>query len=260
MSRDRLQTVGSMWRIAGSLSSDRTVALFPVGAVTGLSWLYLYVIGHTDGGADWIVRTVAPGPWSAGDTVAAFAFWNVALIAVMLPGAAPGAIDYIAGGRWRGRGGAWRRAGLFVAGYASVWATFAMVPTILHWVLAQSYLLSPQLVTSSPLLGALLFIGAGVYQFMPPKRIESGDRPMDERRPQAGGAFLAGQELGALSLAGGWPLAALLVVGGAFNLFWVAGIAAFVFAERAVPFNRSVTRAAGLWLILVGLIVLAVSP
>ena len=110
-------------------------------------------------------------------------------------------------------------------------------------VLAQSYLLSPQLVTSSPLLGALLFIGAGVYQFMPPKRIESGDRPMDERRPQAGGAFLAGQELGALSLAGGWPLAALLVVGGAFNLFWVAGIAAFVFAERAVPFSRSVTRA-----------------
>lgn len=258
MSRDRLQTVGSMWRFAGNLSNDRTAALFVVGAVTALSWSYLYVIGNVDGAADWIVRTVVPGPWSAGDTVAAFAFWNVALLAVMLPGAAPGAFDYVSASRWRG--GGWWAAGLFVAGYASVWATFAMVPTILHWILAQSYLLSPNLVLSSPLLGALMLIGAGIYQFAPPKRLEAEACPGGERWPQAGSAFLIGQELGALSLAAGWPLAALLVIGGAFNLFWVAGLAAFVFAEKSVSFRRSFTRAGGLWLVLVGLIVLAVSP
>ena len=259
MSRDRLQAVGSMWRIAGGLSSDRTAALLLVGVVTALSWLYLYIIGNSDGAAAWIVRTVAPGAWSAGDTVAAFAFWNIALMAIMLPSAAPAAFDYVTASRWQGRAGAWQTAGLFVAGYASVWTTFATVPTILHWVLAQSQLLSPQLVASSPLLGALMLIGAGLYQFTPTKRLADGGRTPDAPRPQSGGAFLAGQELGALSLAGAWPLAALLIVGGAFNLFWVAGIAAFVFAEKAVPFGRSFTRAGGLWLVLVGLIVLAVS-
>ena len=45
---------------------------------------------------------------------------------------------------------------------------------------------------------------------------------------------------------------ALLFVGGVMNLAWVAAIAAYIFLEKVLPFNRWVSRICGLALIAFG--------
>jgi predicted metal-binding membrane protein len=53
-----------------------------------------------------------------------------------------------------------------------------------------------------------------------------------------------------------WVLMALLFVGGVMNLAWVAAISIFVLIEKAVPAGRLVSWAAGVTLILWGLVTL----
>ena len=71
-------------------------------------------------------------------------------------------------------GGTLRRAGIALAVYAGLlllaWGGFSVAATLAQWALEKATLLSPMdMAANSRVLGGLLFIAAGLYQFTPVK-------------------------------------------------------------------------------------------
>ncbi len=62
---------------------------------------------------------------------------------------------------------------------------------------------------------------------------------------------------GTLCLGCCWILMTLLFFGGVMNLYWIAGIATYVLAEKLVPRGRWVSYAAGVLLLAWGMSILA---
>ncbi|HUF87749.1 MAG TPA: DUF2182 domain-containing protein, partial [Thermohalobaculum sp.] len=76
-------------------------------------------------------------------------------------------------------------------------------------------------------------------------------------RPGARGAFRMGAEHGAYCLGCCWALMALLFAGGIMNLYWIAGLAGLVLAEKLMPHGAWVARFAGAVLVIGGAAMLA---
>ena len=66
-----------------------------------------------------------------------------------------------------------------------------------------------------------------------------------------------GLRLGAVCVGCCWILMGLLFVGGVMNLLWIAAIAIFVLLEKTIPFGDVAGRFAGVAMILVGALSLA---
>jgi len=123
-------------------------------------------------------------------------------------------------------------------------------------------LLSPMMVTTSPLIGSGLLIAAGVYQVTPVKRacLKHCRSPAhflaEHWHTGITGAFRMGLEHAFFCLGCCWVLMGLLFVGGVMNLLWIAAIATFVFAEKVIPLPDSPVpaRLTGGVMILAGLI------
>nr|WP_245584720.1 DUF2182 domain-containing protein [Salipiger mucosus] len=80
------------------------------------------------------------------------------------------------------------------------------------------------------------------------------------RRPpsaRAGRRARHGVDHGLYCLGCCWALMALLFVGGIMNLWWIAGLAAYVLAEKLVPWPRLLAHGTGAALIAFGLWCLA---
>jgi len=151
------------------LKRDRLVVLGALIAVTVLAWVYLIAIaaemddigGGTSGMAQ--LRT-----WTAVDGLLMFIMWVVMMIGIMLPTTTPAILLYARVCRRRSDGGQpLAPTGAFFTGYVAVWIAFSVVATGLQWGLEQAALLSPMMVSTSPLFGGLVLIAAGVYQWMP---------------------------------------------------------------------------------------------
>ena len=76
------------------------------------------------------------------------------------------------------------------------------------------------------------------------------------RRKGNRGALLMGAEHGTYCLGCCWFLMTLLFVGGVMNLYWIAGLAIYVLAEKLLPAGTWLGRATGAGLITWGAIVL----
>ena len=126
-----------------------------------------------------------------------------------------------------------------------------MAATAAQWALQQGALLSPMLALTSPLLGGVLFILAGIYQFTPLKhaclrQCRSPFAFVLNHWRDGGWARCAWALATALYCLGCcWVLMALLFAVGVMNLLWVAAIAAFVFAEKLLRGGVWVGRAGG---------------
>jgi predicted metal-binding membrane protein len=140
---------------------------------------------------------------------------------------------------------------VFVAGYLLAWGAFSVAATALQWGLERAALMTPMMHTSSPLLGGLLFVAAGLYQLTPLKhaclrRCRSPLAFVLERwRDGAGGALRMGAEHGAYCLGCCAFLMALLFAGGVMNLLWVAAIGAVVLLEKLLSAGEALARGAG---------------
>src|SRR5450631_4186084 len=113
-------------------------------------------------------RRPIPQPTGEGtmDATATFAMWAIMMVAMMLPSVAPTIIAFAAvQRRSKSALAAAADAMLFAAGYFVLWTLFSLVATAAQWALADAQLLSPEMTTTSALLGAALFIAAGGYQF-----------------------------------------------------------------------------------------------
>ncbi len=117
--------------------------------------------------------------------------------------------------------------------------------------------------TTSTVVGGVMLIGAGLYQWTPLKGscLRHCQSPLQfitrHWRRGAVGAFRMGIEHGAYCLGCCWVLMGLLFVGGVMNLVWIAGLALFVLLEKVVP-GRWIPILSGLALVVWGGIVLTV--
>jgi len=243
--------------VGAVLGRDRLLVWGAVGAVTLAAWGYLAHMAA--------MPEMAGGlrPWTGADLVFAFVMWAVMMVGMMLPSAAPVILLVAAVRRRRAQA---RGRGLTVAfglGYLLVWGGFSLAATAAQWGLHAAALLSPQLATTSPLLGGILLVAAGVYQLTPLKAacLAHCRSPlgflMTEWREGTGGALRMGFAHGLYCLGCCALLMGLLFVTGVMNLLWVAMIAAFVLVEKVAPGGPRVGRLASLALIGAGLAVLA---
>lgn len=212
-----------------------------------LAWLAL----HMD--SDLAAWTMPSGPdWELANVLAVAAMWSVMMAAMMLPSALPMIRTYAAISARRGAGG---DAAAFAGGYLVVWLAFSLAATAAQWLAQAAGWMHPMVVSSSkPLTVALLLI-AGAYQFTPLKRLcLRGCRSplgfvLGEWRPGARGALVMGWRHGRLCLGCCWALMALLFVGGAMNLAWVAALSLAVAIEKTAPGGERIAATLGVLLI-----------
>jgi len=198
-------------------------------------------------------------PWTALDAALTFAMWAVMMVGMMLPSATPMTLIYAQVVRKAARDGSvLPPTAVFVAGYLGAWTLFSAAATAAQWGLERAALLSPMLVSTSPRLGAVLLVAAGVWQLTPWKNacLAQCQNPVHffahNYRPGVRGALRLGFRYGLYCLGCCWLLMGLLFVGGVMNLLWIAALTVFVLAEKA--FSRSAwgSRVAGLAMIAVG--------
>jgi predicted metal-binding membrane protein len=201
-------------------------------------------------------------PWTVMDFWLMFVMWTVMMVAMMLPSSAPMILIYSAiQQRGREDGGA-LAVGAFASGYLSTWIAFSLLATVAQWGLERAALLSPMMVSTSPTLGAVLLIAAGIYQFTPAKDVclSHCRSPLafitQHWQKGKAGALKMGVIHGAYCVGCCWILMGLLFVGGVMNLLWVAAIAFVVLLEKLLPFGTGAGRWAGGLLIAAGLALL----
>ncbi|MCH8269073.1 MAG: DUF2182 domain-containing protein [Acidobacteria bacterium] len=259
---------------------DRIAIWTGLLGVAAVSWLYLVrlaasmdsmapsmadSIGESTAGA----MPVDPAlllqikPWTAADFSLMLLMWAAMMVGMMAPSAIPMTLIYAAIARKAAsQGTSLAPSAVFVSGYIFMWTLFSVSATFAQWALEQASLLSPMMVTTSPLLGAALLTAAGVYQLTPAKNacLEHCRAPAqfisNHWRQGTWGAFRMGIHHGAYCLGCCWALMILLFFGGVMNLVWIAGIALFVLLEKVVPFGVLGGRLAGGAMILTGLALL----
>lgn len=195
-------------------------------------------------------------PWGAMDYWLMFVMWSVMMIAMMTPSAAPMILTYtrISQQQQTEPQPVWGTT-LFYLGYLIVWTVFSAVATWLQGVLHMASLLSPMMEITSPVLGSIILIATGIFQFTPFKQacLTHCRTPLGyfltEWRDGQLGALVMGIRHGAYCVGCCWLMMALLFVSGVMNLFWMGVITAYVLAEKVLPGGRKVSYAIGVLMI-----------
>jgi predicted metal-binding membrane protein len=255
------------------LRRDRQVIVAALIVVIAMAWLWILLGAGTGMSAvdvivglspERMVSMMAPALWTAGYAGIMFTMWWVMMAAMMLPSAAPILLLFARINRKeKSAGRPFIPTGIFAAGYLIAWGAFSAVATGLQWAFEQLGLLSPMMVTTSYSLGGAILLAAGVWQLTPIKGIclRHCRSPMgffvQSWRPGRGGAFRMGLEHGSFCLGCCWFLMGLLFFGGIMNLFWIAGLAAFVLLEKTVPTGSGIGRIVGVGIAAWGVLLLA---
>ncbi|TIN91900.1 MAG: DUF2182 domain-containing protein [Mesorhizobium sp.] len=245
--------------LEAALRRDRAVVTAALVVIAVLAWAYvLWLAAGMDMGA-----TAAPvfRAWAAADFAFIFTMWTVMMVGMMTPSVAPMLLLYAGVGRKaRADGRPIASTGWFFAGYLAVWVVFSLVATAAQWLLAGLALLSPSMATDSAILGGLVLIAAGLYQWTPLKGVclRQCQAPIAFLASHGGfrsapfGALRLGVAHGAYCLGCCWALMALLFVGGVMNVLWIAGIAALVLLEKIIPTGQLVPRITGVLMAAIG--------
>ncbi len=201
--------------------------------------------------------------WTLPYAVLIFLMWWVMMIAMMVPSAAPTILLHHSLTRSPDGSGNTRDTWAFVAGYLAVWAVFSLLAAGLQWALQPLGLIAPGMMSlrGGGFAGAVLIL-AGLYQFTPLKRAclrhcqAPGVFLSNHWQPGARGAWAMGLRHGGFCLGCCWALMLLLFVGGVMNLYWIAGLALLVAAEKLALFGKATLAVTGVMLILSGIAVL----
>lgn len=239
---------------------DRLVILAGLAGVVILAWTYLVYLTIDMQSMSMEMSMPRLLNWTVVDFVLMFVMWTVMMVGMMVPSATPMLLTFTTfTRRHHEEQNPVLHTMLFLLGYLLVWAGFSAIATLAQWALHSATLLSPMMVATSPILGGVLFIGAGVFQWTPLKyaclthcRTPLGFF-MTEWRDGGRGALTMGLLHGKSCVGCCWLIMALLFVAGVMNLLWVAVIAGFVLLEKVVPRGELVARVAGILFVVWGL-------
>lgn len=242
---------------------EQVFLLAGLAAIVVVAWAYL--IREHRGMESMIAAMSAMEmqPRDMGDLLPLIVVWVVMMVAMMVPSATPAVLVYAAVARRLApshRGALW--AATFVAGYAIAWSAFSLAAALLQVWLERAALLSPMMVSATPVLGGVLMVGAGLYQLTPAKEIclRHCREPLQfvaaYWRPGGWSALHLGLRHGAYCLGCCWALMGLLFVAGVMNLLWIAAIATFILLEKiAFVGTRAGRLVSGSCLIALGAVV-----
>lgn len=246
------------------LHRDRLIVATGTAVVAALAWAYLASGAGMDTEMMADMPDMAPMPWTPLYAALLFVMWWVMMIAMMAPSAAPTVLLYATVKRRQETASyAAIDAWIFLAGYLATWAGFSVVAVLAQWALERFELLSMAMASTSSILGGLILLAAGLYQFTPLKRacLRYCESPLmflsQHWRPGTRGAFHMGFRHGSYCVGCCWFLMALLFVSGVMNLVWIIAIALYVAGEKLLPFGPRLSHAAGAALIMSGTIMLA---
>lgn len=255
--------------VGAAYRRDRAIVLGGLIGLCLLAWVYLLYLGWM---MDQMPANMAMAEpqmmaWSGTEVFLCFIMWTVMMVGMMIPSAAPMIMIFTQTYRKQGsQGQPYVPTSLFVLGYLVVWTIFSLFATAAQWGLHATALLSPTMLKStSPMLGGVILIAAGAFQWTDLKQrcLKHCRSPLNfllnEWRDGQMGALIMGLRHGLFCLGCCWALMALLFVTGVMNLLWVALIGIFVLVEKLMPFQRWVSGGAGallvswgLWLFWVG--------
>ena len=251
------------------LRRERLLLAFCLLLIGVLSWWYLLAGAGTGMSTlamtTWefpppVYRSSAGSGWDASYWLIMLLMWWVMMVAMMLPSVSPTVLLYASLLRHGGNAtDVPSITSAFLVGYLVTWAGFSAIATTAQWGLEKAGLVSASMMTLIETVpGALVLILAGVFQFTPLKAacLRHCRSPAEfiarRRRKGHGGAFVMGLEHGVFCLGCCWFLMALLFVGGIMNLYWIVGLTAFVALEKLSPYGQTISKIAGLGLIVWG--------
>lgn len=253
------------------LKQERLIIICALAGMTILAWWWILIGAGT--GMNVLAMTTwsfplpkyqsMPHEWSVSYAVVMLFMWWIMMIAMMLPSASPMILLYARAHRHEHKAGKIRNrtapTASFALGYLLIWLAFSIVATAAQWGMEKASLLHAMMMWSiNSALSAFVLIAAGLYQFTPVKNVclkhcRSPVQFLAENfRPGAAGAIRMGVSHGLFCLGCCWALMALLFVGGAMNLVWIAGLTLFVMLEKIAPYGHKVAQVAGMALIAAG--------
>ena len=264
--------------LEGVLRRDRAIGVVALILVTLLAWAYVLWLADdmAMGGMDMTGFRMIPAgaglmmpasePWQPIEFIFVFAMWAVMMIGMMTPSSAPMILLYARVGRQAAsRGKTFADSGWFMGGYLLAWTTFSLVATCAQWALERAALLTPMMEGASPVLGGVILISVGAYQFTKLKDacLRQCQAPFlfiqqhGGFRPDALGSLELGARHGAYCVACCWALMALLLVGGVMNVLWISAISILILVEKIASAGRMISRIAGAGFITAGAWLLA---
>jgi predicted metal-binding membrane protein len=189
--------------------------------------------------------------------------WGVMMVAMMFPTAAPMILTFHkVQANKRQRGEAFVSTWVFVSAYTLVWTLSgiaAYAGALAAEAIAARAALSP---ATTARIGGAILVAAGVYQLTPFKDLclSKCRTPisfiMTSWRDGASGALSMGLLHGLYCLGCCWLLFVILFPLGTMNIAAMAVITVVIFAEKALPWGRPVTRATAVALAAYGAVVL----
>ncbi len=248
--------------IANGARHDRIIVMAAVAAATVVAWIYVAIQsqGMSDVSAAAQLQIKA---WTTVDLVVLFVMWTIMMIGMMLPSAVPLILNFAAETRQdRQETRVLAPTTALVLGYVAVWTCFSVVATIAQWALHEAALISPMMVSTSPVLSGTLLLAAGAYQLTPMQYnlLKRCRQPLEflrlHWREGTGGAFVMGLEHGMYCLGCCFVLMGILFFGGVMNLLLLAAVTVFVLFEKALPFGNVAGLVSGPLMIAAGIYVL----
>jgi len=247
------------------LKRDRLIVISALVGTTLLAWGYMVYEARAmyDTGVCCCAGMKMSGPdtnaWSTATLVPLFLMWTEMMVAMMLPSAAPMILTFAAVNRKRReQERPFVSTGIFVLGYLIIWTGFSALAAVTQWALHGKALLSPMMVSTSPVLGGTLLILAGIFQWTRFKNtcLSHCRSPLDflmtDWREGRGGALAMGLKHGVYCTGCCWFLMVLLFVAGVMNMWWVAALTILVLLEKVIPKGTWFPRASGILLVLWG--------
>ena len=257
------------------LRRDRLVVAGALGVIAALAWAYvLWLAADMDmGGMDMTglrmipagigIMAPANAPWKAIEFAFVFAMWAVMMVGMMAPSATPMILMYARVARQgQAEGKPFAATGWFAAGYFLVWTGFSLAATTAQWGFERAALLDSQMASASNVLGGIVLILAGIYQWTPLKDVclAQCQSPLGFLMRHGGfrrdvaGCVLLGIHHGGYCVGCCWALMGLMFLCGAANLLWMGALSIFMFSEKLVPARWRLDRLAGGVLVLWGLV------
>jgi predicted metal-binding membrane protein len=259
------------------LRRDRLIVAIALCVMTAVAWAYVLWLaadmdmdGMNMSGFRMVpagIGMMAPAaaPWSAVEFAFVFVMWAVMMVGMMAPSVAPMILMYarvVRQGKIAGE--PFAATGWFAAGYFLAWIGFSLVATLIQWLLERMAVLDARMASANLMLGAVILIAAGIYQWTPLKNACLAQCQTPFRflishggfRSNVSGCLRLGLLHGSYCVGCCWILMALLFVVGVMNVLWIALLALLVLVEKVAPWGRWVARivgvvcvGAGVWMV-----------
>lgn len=224
-----------------------------LAGITILSWIYLVsIVGTMKASAVVPLAMHHASHRATHDLLALAVMWGVMMIAMMVPAVTPTVLMFARLDRTRrGSHAPYRGTTAFAGGYLVLWCAASILAALGQHTLQSRGLMSADMALTSDVLGGLLLVAAGAFQWTPLKDacLSHCRSPlaffMTRWKDGVAGAFRMGIEHGGYCIGCCWLLMLLLFLAGAMNLLWMAAITGLVLIEKLAAAGPWFARVSG---------------